>query len=276
MTITKSRGATKRLGPISMGSKIVRFRVKNIDRRFTVHEDLICKTSKFFKDRLQKARKPVKGECFVCTEDLDPKIKDLTFCAMCGQNVHVSCIERWKQTASIQGNDRSLPTCPMCRHVWENESLLTHLRLTDSLEPESVQVYLDWLYSGTVHIDAAISRDTDTYNVCILQAWEVASVVEDEVFKDKIIQTWFTERRMDFYRDTVQWAFVEGRGNDEIRAFVIEDFLRFLEPGWFKNYSAGWPRVFSVALADAALDRMEDHTTYKGLMRKYMAARSGQ
>jgi hypothetical protein len=44
--------------------------------------DLICKTSRFFKDRLQKHRKPVisTDECSICAETLDPSTQDISFC----------------------------------------------------------------------------------------------------------------------------------------------------------------------------------------------------
>jgi hypothetical protein len=98
MPATNSRGALKRLSPISTGSKIVRFKVSSLDRRFTVHEDLICLTSTLFKTALQKNRKPLHPStlenCCVCQEALNPVTKDITYCVVCGQNVHEAFIEQ--------------------------------------------------------------------------------------------------------------------------------------------------------------------------------------
>ncbi|KAL1650162.1 hypothetical protein SLS61_006085 [Didymella pomorum] len=59
MTVVRPRGAARKLGPISTGSKIVRFDIPNLTRRFTVHEDVICRSSKVFKARFQQQRQEI-------------------------------------------------------------------------------------------------------------------------------------------------------------------------------------------------------------------------
>ncbi|KAF2033321.1 hypothetical protein EK21DRAFT_58878 [Setomelanomma holmii] len=274
MTVSKSRGATRKLGAISVGSKIVRFRVHNIDRRFAVHEDLICRTSNLFKAQLQKNRKalpaePEGEECCVCQEDLDPITKDITYCVTCGQNVHDSCIEQWKQTNNTSGGDRTAATCPMCRATWKNEPLLKYLSIDASLDAEAVQAYLDYLYSGTLHIPSSISRRTDPFNVALLKCWAVASAVSDSPFKTTVINTFFTEAKARIWTDSVKWAFTDGQANEEIKDFVMEVFMAFMKPGWFKNEGAKWPQGFVRELADRAFVGMRGRKSYQDIKREW-------
>lgn len=80
--------------PHSLGRKVARFKTRDSKRHFTVHEDLLCASSKFFKARLHRNRKAIVGECSICTNGFDSKLDDITFCAACGQNIHDECIEK--------------------------------------------------------------------------------------------------------------------------------------------------------------------------------------
>jgi hypothetical protein len=190
MAINKQRGATKKLGsvvctprefPVSLGRKVVHFKTKNHARHFTIHEDLLCANSKFFKMRLQKVRKNIEGECPICQDELDRRKDDIVFCgSSCGQNIHEKCIEQWNRVRA------GSMTCPMCRKVWEQkkEDLI---ELKQELDPGAVHVYLEWLYTGELRIDEDIKRDSDDYNVCLLKAWSVSDAVEDANFRQAII-----------------------------------------------------------------------------------------
>jgi hypothetical protein len=63
------------------------------------------------------ARKAVTDDdCGICFEAMT-KSQTLTYCrAKCGANFHKSCIEPWL------AQNRSNPTCPMCREVWQSET----------------------------------------------------------------------------------------------------------------------------------------------------------
>ncbi|KAF1839639.1 hypothetical protein BDW02DRAFT_604131 [Decorospora gaudefroyi] len=281
MTVTKSRGATKKLGPISVGSKVVRFKVPNIDRRFTVHEDLICQTSRFFSTRLQKARKQAcaNDECCVCTEALNPTTKDLTFCHQCGQNMHELCLEAWKRTATSTPNPRTprpppthQPNCPMCRAPWKNDPLLTHLVIDHAfyLDAESLQLYLDWLYSARLCISAQISRKTDAFNLVVLKLWGVATAVQDDAFKAVVVSTFFEEARARFWTESVQWAFVLRRCEDEVREFILEVSLVYIEPGWFAKEAGVWPSVFVRQLADVAMVNWAERKSFGELKKVWL------
>lgn len=63
-------------------------------------------------------RKPLEGECPICSEDFDPKSPEaIVYCkAACGNNVHKTCFQQW---AATKGG-RSVP-CPFCRTPWQQD-----------------------------------------------------------------------------------------------------------------------------------------------------------
>ncbi|KAF2827381.1 hypothetical protein CC86DRAFT_393528 [Ophiobolus disseminans] len=276
MTITKTRGAMKKLGPISLGSKVVRFQVHNVDRRFTVHEDLICRTSAYFKNQLQKNRKPLHQdpsmeECCVCQDELDPIIADITYCITCGQNVHNSCIEKWKRTSNQPSGDRQPATCPMCRAHWKLEPLLLKNLIIDAvLDAEAIQIYLDWLYSSNVRISDNIDRASDDFNVKLLKCWAVAEAVEDVSFRDAIVTTFFVESGSNLGKESIKWAFTDGYGGEEIEDFIIQVFMSSMKPGWFRKESAAWPDLFVRKLADRAFAEMDEKRSYVKIREEWM------
>ncbi|KAF7681379.1 hypothetical protein GT037_000355 [Alternaria burnsii] len=245
---------------LCIGNKIIRFKIPKLDRRFTVHEDLICRTSRFFEDRLQKHRKPISNsdECCVCAENLDATLKDISFCAKCGQNIHEVCIQAWKRSFTASVDEDSLPTCPMCRASWKNDPPLDHLDLKPGLDPEAVQTYLDWLYTSAPHIPSQISSSKNASSLVMLKLWTVANAIEDPSFKAKVIITYFTKDPIPFPACSLKWAFVERKRDDEIREFIIDLGLEFIKPGVFKKASKIWPGAFIGELADAAMVRWRD------------------
>ena len=63
-------------------------------------------------------RKPVEGECPICSEDFEPEnSEEIVYCkAACGNNVHKSCFEQWAATKTGGG-----VTCPFCRTPWQGD-----------------------------------------------------------------------------------------------------------------------------------------------------------
>jgi hypothetical protein len=170
--------------------------------------------------------------------------------------MHEACIESWKRTA-IQKSDDGLPTCPMCRATWKNEPMLKGVRIAEKLDVESVQCYIGWLYSSQLHIPTSIDRKADAFNLALLKCWAVASAMEDASFKKEVMRTFFEDAKARVWRESVQWVFVEGWANEEIRGFVVKVFMAFVKPGWFKEQADMWPDEFVRVLADKALERME-------------------
>jgi hypothetical protein len=127
----------------------------------------------------------------------------------------------------------------MCRATWKNEPLLKNLTISDDLDAAAVQMYLDWLYSTDLRIPARVDRATDAFNVALLKCWAVASAVQDDAFKGVVLAAFFTEAGAQFWRESIHWVFEDGYGNAEIRSFVIEVFMAFMEPGWFRQREQG-------------------------------------
>lgn len=62
-------------------------------------------------------RKPLEGECPICSEDFDPTNtkEEIVYCkASCGNNVHKECFQQW--AATKKGGE--VP-CPYCRVAWQ-------------------------------------------------------------------------------------------------------------------------------------------------------------
>ncbi|OAK95110.1 hypothetical protein IQ06DRAFT_178030, partial [Phaeosphaeriaceae sp. SRC1lsM3a] len=245
----------------STGTKIVRFTIPSTSRRFTVHEDLICFTLTLFASKLQPHRKPVlpTSFCSICHDALDPIIKEISYCAACGQNIHTVCTEKWKQRQIMRNGSRgeeedALPSCPMCRATWKEQPLLKSVSVRENLDSGVVQMYIDWLYSRTLVIPTEISRKSDTFNVVLLKCWAVAAAMGDEMFRDAVIETFFAEAKARLWSESVKWTFVDDCGVKEIKDFVMEVFLAFVEPEWFRKESATWPEVFVGEVGERLLE----------------------
>ncbi|KAJ4987315.1 SWIM zinc finger protein [Stagonosporopsis vannaccii] len=246
MTASKARHASRKKNLNSVGSRVVSFRLNNFPRHYTVHNDLICRTSAYFRSRLQMKRKPVYDACSICFEDQDPGIHDITFWSTCGQNFHETCIDEWSETGS---------TCPMCKAMWSKEPPLSYIVIDQELDGNAMQVYLDWLYSGEVRIDAPINRETDTFSLLMLKCWELSTAFEDDMFWYAIIRIFFAETEARFRSRSIKFAF-EDRNDSEMRRFVVEVVATRLDVEWFKKKSGKWPKAFVQELADYCLEQM--------------------
>lgn len=105
MTVVRRRTVAKRLlysrcvigtaqryffsNSYSLGRRTVTFRIGKIQRTFTLHEDLMCRSSMEFHSLLQGNRKEREGECSICHETLDANEGEIAYCrAGCGQNFY--------------------------------------------------------------------------------------------------------------------------------------------------------------------------------------------
>ena len=63
-------------------------------------------------------RKPIEGECPICSEDFEPESKEsIVYCkSACGNNIHAQCFKMWAATKQGRG-----VTCPFCRTEWQQE-----------------------------------------------------------------------------------------------------------------------------------------------------------
>ena len=158
----------------------------------------------------------------------------------------------------------------MCRASWKNEPLLKYLSVDAEVDAQAVQSYLDWLYTSRLHIEDSISRKSDAFNLRLLKLWAVADAVEDRVFKYTVLVMFFEEAKARFWTDSVHWAFVERRGNEEIRGFVIEVFKAGIGPGWFKKEAERWPDGFVRELADDIFRGVGRVKTFAEVKREWM------
>jgi hypothetical protein len=79
----------------SFGGKLLRLHIGPRNRYFSAHEDLLCARSTYFKNRFQKIRKVVEGDCAICHEALNALTETITYCKTCGNNLHQDCMKQW-------------------------------------------------------------------------------------------------------------------------------------------------------------------------------------
>jgi hypothetical protein len=221
------------------------------------HLDRICKTSRYFKDRLQKNRKAIcpTDECCICTELLDPTLKDILFCVTCGQNFHENCIATWKQSSKATKNKKSSTTCPVCRASWKTNSSQPQVAIESELDAEAAQIYMDWMYTSTLAIPATISRKTDAFNLIILKLWAVANAFEDVVFKREVITAFFAEAIECFGNESMMWTFAERKCGDEVREFIVDNLLARKTKRWIADNLKRMPSDFTRDLRRAEVER---------------------
>jgi len=130
------------------GAKIVRLYVGESAQaeEHTIHEDLLCQNSPFFRQLLQPNRRLSSDEhgkdCSICYESLDHSTQNLTYCAgECGTTFHRECMKAW-----LKDKTPALKTCPMCRNVWSNEENVIKEYNFPRWRRRAFNVYLEWLY----------------------------------------------------------------------------------------------------------------------------------
>ena len=158
----------------------------------------------------------------------------------------------------------------MCRTSWKNDPLRNHLAVGKELDAEAVQVYLDWLYTSNLQIQPTLSRKPDAFNLAVLKLWAVANAVEDKTFKSVVITAFFTKARARFWTESVKWAFVERRCDDEVRDFVLTVSLTYIGHGWFSKEGKDWPCEFVRELADVAMTRWKGRASFAELRSAWM------
>jgi hypothetical protein len=208
----------------------------------------------------------VEGECPICHEDLDPSKEDVTFCrASCGQNVHEECMEQWMQA------QKGTPRCPLCRKFWKQkrEDLIT---LGEELDPDAVQVYLDWLYTKRIVFQMDPYGLEEYFSFSLLTAWIVAESMQDVDFRHQLVAKYVSATAngedTSFGRTSIHYAF-ETESSPSMRAFVIDAFLVDLDPGWFDDSAHLFPANFLHKLCGSVLRSMKDQKRIHELLDTY-------
>jgi hypothetical protein len=214
-----------------------------------MHEDLICKSSWKFRELLQKDRKTVEGKCSICHETLDADEDEITFCrTRCGQNSYERCMDQWKTAA------RGTAKCPIWHQVWKSGSNDTMEVMLDqeSFDKDAMHVYCDWLYTGTIHIDDDLARDSEDLGMRILKAYGLACHLDDRDFQNAVVANYIAENRFAkrFWLTAINYVFVKleedemDNGDDAdfgIDEFVIDNFLEVMDPRFFKRHASTFP-----------------------------------
>ena len=70
------------------------------------------------KERGQKYRKKLEGDCPICMEEVD-NTEDTVWCRNCGNSVHADCFKEWERNSIRSGFDEET-ICMFCRGKWMN------------------------------------------------------------------------------------------------------------------------------------------------------------
>ncbi len=191
-------------------------------RHFYVHEDLICSTSKFFRNTKQNYRKVVEGECSICSEDIC-ETSDLTFCRDCGQNFHRVCMVDWIRTEN---------TCPLCRQNWShNDGLKTTSHR--NLDETGFDMYFQWLYSRRLPLYGEDAPKTPDRFVRLCKAHKVGEAVKDNDFLDaiytEVIDNMDYLYTLDWFR-CVEFAYGNTIETSPLRNFLVDLFVTGATP----------------------------------------------
>jgi hypothetical protein len=155
MSEPNTSATTPAKGGIKFSRKTVKLHVGQSEEQFVVHEDLICENSSVFRGIFQAKRQAYKdvpeeeSECPICTEQLEPGVKELTYCpSSCGKNFHYNCIKPWV----VQSGEPEDFLCPYCRQPWlwgddtDNEHTLSEINA------QGFTVYYTWLYHNCISV----------------------------------------------------------------------------------------------------------------------------
>ncbi|KAJ4291006.1 hypothetical protein N0V90_010202 [Kalmusia sp. IMI 367209] len=138
---TRKRLSAEKSRKTIYGRNITRLHIGARERVFTVHEDVLCASSKFFREKVQPNRKEIEGDCSICHEVMVIHSKELTFCTSCGGNFHHECIEDWH----VQSPRR----CPLCRSTWTQAPREQTLEFP-AFEESTFGIYYEWIYHNVI------------------------------------------------------------------------------------------------------------------------------
>jgi hypothetical protein len=151
---------------------------------------------------------------------MKPEVDDVTFCREgCGQNLHEKCMDTWKKS-------HTAAKCPMCRKTWKTD-LKNVITLDEKLDQEGMQIYVNWLYSGNLHIYKADLSD-QAYNLLLLKGLAVSEALGNDKFKHAIIAEYVSsiesEGNLGFDLECFEYAYYE-HSDWPMRCFMVDAFL---------------------------------------------------
>ncbi|KAF1843702.1 uncharacterized protein K460DRAFT_291217, partial [Cucurbitaria berberidis CBS 394.84] len=248
-----------------LGYRVLYLQVGFERRRFAAHEDLLCSRSQFFKERFQKGRKDIEGECVICHENLSDLETDLTFCSDCGKNIHNKCIRKWKQNQN---------TCPMCRTTWSNKKITKH-EVFREIESELFEVYVQWLYQQSIPKYMEAKDDgPEIHCYRLLEAHMLGETLQDTDFqqaiRQEIIEFCLANPKC-IDTDVIELVFHDNIAEDHIlRKLILELYALLGDPDWLVN-TEEVPHRFIVDLAQAYVRKSKILLSAGGDVRKVLA-----
>jgi len=141
-------------------------------RIFSMHADMLCDQSTFFKNQVQESRQVIEGECVICHEDLDPVALNLTYCKTCGNNVHENCIDKWNKIDN---------TCPICRAEWVEPPSFQPMDLAQ-VEVNGFDMYAQWFYGSSLPAYNANGEGGELRCIRLINAHIVGDLLKDSQF----------------------------------------------------------------------------------------------
>jgi len=116
----------------------------------------------------------------------------------------------------------------------------------DDIEPEVLQTYIDWLYTGTIHINPAIAPESDDANVFVLKALALAYSLDDSVFRSTVKAHLTTA--------------IESKANAGFRRYSIEFVCRPNTPRRVRKYVFRYLRLQpSTGQIRNQMEQLSDH-----------------
>ncbi|KAI4927690.1 hypothetical protein J4E85_006202 [Alternaria conjuncta] len=219
MTVSKTRGAARKGAHkrVHFGRHMVDIFVGPDEHPFSVHQDLLCSSSSYFKEEVQSSRKVIEGECSICTEGMSGHLP-ITYCGPCGQNFHTGCIQEWLDREEI---------CPLCRTEWnyfEDEVGICETSL-EECDPLSFDMYMQWLYTGTIPVYPHGDLENAVQNrfIELMKAHIVGDKLQDPGFLkaiyEEIIDYSLTVEKLPS-RKSVVFAYTNGSEVSLLRKFL--------------------------------------------------------
>jgi hypothetical protein len=248
---------------------MVRLRIGHTKETFAIYEELLCSHSSYFREKLQKGRKAIEGECTICHEEMDPTRQELTFCKPgCGGNMHYKCMESWKGLKTARSE---AITCPLCRHVWPTETYQQTLQCSD-LKADSFDYYQQWLYHHTILLEDREPGTEDSKvaqkEICrLIQAYLLGVQLRDKIFCKDVLKA-----LIDVSNDTnampgpniIGWVYRTMKGESRLRRYLVHIFVIYARPFWFEDGEWGYcPPKFMADLTMALLRRQTSKDTEK-------------
>lgn len=200
----------------------MRLQVRRRSELVTVHENLLCASSSFFRSILQSRRQEISDECPLCLDALQPDVGELTYCsASCGGNFHYACIENWRKRTVVPDTTK----CPLCRHIWIFPDALQVHNL-QSVDSDAFDVYIEWLYRGRFEIGGALR----SYYVTLVETYALGIQLNNSGFCKALLEA-FIEGCIQQNRfptpTAVTYIYTKTDHTSTLRRFLVSFFRQF-------------------------------------------------